>query len=64
MKENPDRKSFNHSASEQVVSRAMGSDPMVFFGNHCLFARFSGHSSSTEHEYNLIVDLTLLKSVT
>ena len=50
MIENSDKSSFNHSFRASCVQ----SNELRLHGvlsNHCLFAGFSGHSSTTEHEY-------------
>jgi len=48
--ENLDKRSFNHSASEQVVFKVMSSGSMVLWTITIFFAGFQ-YSSTTEYEY-------------
>jgi len=62
--ENSNKRSFNHSASEQVVSRAMSSDSMVLLTITVCLHDFQDTVEPPNMNTYLVVDLTLLESVT
>ena len=60
--ENSDKRSFNHSASEQVVSRAMSSDSMVLLAITLCLQDFQNTAAPPNMNTYPVVDLTLLES--
>ena len=62
--ENSDKRSFNHSASEQVVSRAMSSDFMVLLTIIVYLQDFQDTVEKPIINTYSVVNFTLLESVT
>jgi len=62
--ENSDKRSFNHSVLEQVLSRAMSSDSMVHLAIIVCLQDFQDTTAPPNMNTYPIVDLTLLESVT
>ena len=62
--ENSDKRAFNHSASEQVVSRAISSDFMVLLAIIVYLQDFQDTSAPPNMNIYPVVDLTLLELVT
>jgi len=59
--ENSDKKSFNHSTSDQVVSRAMSLDSMVLLAITDCLQDFQDISAPPNMNTYPVVDLTLLE---
>ena len=62
--ENSDKISFNHSALEQVVSRAMSSDSMVLLSITVCLQDFQDAVAPPNINTYPVVDFTPLESVT
>ena len=62
--DNSDKRSFNHSALEQVVFRAMSSDSMVLLAITVCLQDFQDTAVLLNMNTYPVVDLTLLESVT